>query len=287
MQTLSAILLLFLAQPAAAPPPPPGTDIWLLDLDSAAQLSVSNPRNLTHRPGYDNQPAFSGAGDFLFTSIADGQADAWRYPVTSSAEPLLQTPESEYSPTPTPSGDISVVRVALDGTQQLWSLAPGAEKYELLFPLIEGIGYHAWLDEDRVALFIVKDPSELHVANRRTGKVEVLAKDIGRSLVPVPGESGQLAFTETGADGKRWIKQIDVNAHRIVPLAPLLEGSEDFAMLPDGRLLMAQGKSLFTWQEDAWRRLATFSAFPGGISRLAVSHDATHLALVVDEAGRQ
>ncbi|HEX7046533.1 MAG TPA: hypothetical protein VF275_03030, partial [Gammaproteobacteria bacterium] len=220
----------------------PGTDIWLVDLVvSDEAVSATNPRNLTRRTGYDNQPAFLTTHSFLFTAMdASGQTDIWRYDLADdSVMPMLPTPESEYSPLPVPGGDMSVVRVSLNNVQQLWTLSPGAEEYELLFPLLEGVGYHSWIDDDRVALFMVRSPSELHIANRETGKVVVLAKDIGRCLQTPPGSNDSVAFIEAGQDGKRWIKRMDLAEKRITALAPVLEGSEDFVFLPDGRLLMA------------------------------------------------
>lgn len=270
-----------------APPPPPGTDIWLVDLVRGSDgLEARNARNLTDRAGYDNQPAFISNNTLLITSMtADEQTDAWRLELDEqTAVAVLETPESEYSPTPVPGGGVSVVRVARDGTQQLWWLPPGGDQYQLLFPMLEGVGYHAWVDAARVALFMVRNPSELHVANRETGQVLVLARDIGRSLHAVPGQPGTLAFIEDGADGQRWIKQYDFSSRRISPLAPVAGSSQDFEFLPDGRILMADGRELFVWQEDAWQLVTRLDELPGTITRLAVSPGANRLAMVVDEA---
>lgn len=284
MKYLISILFFLVTATAVAAAAPPGTDIWLVDLAVDETPAASNPRNLTARPGYDNQPAFVTNHSLLFTSMdASGQTDAWRYDLQGDVQPMLVTPESEYSPTPAPGGAMSVVRVALNGVQQLWLLPPGASEYELLFPMLEGVGYHAWLDDERVALFMLRDAMELHVANRNSGEVAVLAKDIGRSLRAVPGAPGDLAFTEPGQDGKHWIKRLDVDARKIASLAPLLDGSEDFILLPDQRPVMAQGKALFVWSGDAWRKFAQFDALPGTITRLALSPDFKRLAMVVAE----
>lgn len=283
---LPALFCLPLFTSAAAVPAAPGTDIWLADLDVTADaIAASNPRNLTNRPGYDNQPAFVTTHSFLFASMdANGQTDAWRYELADvSAAPVLETPESEYSPTPAPGGALSVVHVSPDGLQQLRLLAPGGSQYELLFPLLEGIGYHAWVDSERVALFMVREPSELHIANRETGKVIVLAKGIGRCLQSLQGADPGIAFIEAGQDGKRWIKRLDLVDRRITPLAPVLENSEDFVFLPGGRPVMAHGKALFVWRDDAWHEFARFDTLPGDITRLAVSPDARRLLMVVAE----
>src|SRR5205814_494402 len=63
---------------------PPGTDIFLAELRGRAggRVAVGAPVNVTHRPGYDNQPFFTADGrGFLFTAVTDGQADIWRYDI--------------------------------------------------------------------------------------------------------------------------------------------------------------------------------------------------------------
>lgn len=268
--------------------PVPGSDIWLLEIqrDAGRSSTVATPRNLTFRPGYDNQPVFSTDNALLFTSMGDdGQTDIWRLDlVNRDVTRLLKTPESEYSPTIAPDGGLSVVRVAMNGVQQLWQLAPGATQYQLLFPMLESIGYHAWIDHVHVALFmIMEDSAELHVANRDNGQVMVMAKNIGRSLQPVPGATGSVAFVEDGSDGKRWIKQLDFHDRKITPLAPVPGPTEDFAYFPDGRLVTAAGKRLLVYQDDDWQLLGEFGALPGDISRIAVSPGGTRVALVVAE----
>lgn len=279
-RAILSMLLLCLAAPATAAPAPPGFDIWLVNLQGEPRL-----QNLTSRPGYDNQPVFEDEETLLFTRLGDGtQTDLARLDIdTGEIKPLLETPESEYSPTPNSRGTVSTVRVSLDGVQQLWELEKGADRYSPLLAAIEGVGYHLWLDARQVALFIVKQPSELHIANLETGKVMVVAKDIGRSMQRPPGTRNAIAFIEPGQDGQRWIKKLDMDTQRITPIAPVLQGSQDFAYLPDGRLLMASGKRVFAWQAGEWQALATFSDLPGDISRLAVSPSGDTLAMVVAE----
>lgn len=275
-----ALAASLIATPLLAAPEPPGFDIWLAPVDGDGVL-----RNLTSRPGYDNQPVFESGSSLLFTRLGEGaQTDLARLDIDSGeVTPLLVTPQSEYSPTPNDRGTISTVRVSLDGIQQLWELPPGADRYEPLLAGIEGVGYHLWLDPRRVALFIVKQPSELHVANLETGKVMVMAKDIGRSLQRPPGTRNVIAFTEPGQDGQRWIKRLDLDERRLARVAPVLDDSQDFAFLPDGRVVMASGRSVHAWQQGEWQRLATYPDLPGEITRIAVSPSGKQFALVVAE----
>src|SRR5580765_3976308 len=97
-----------------APPPPPDTEIFLAPLSTAngtvlAPLSTANgtvtvgaPTNITHNPGYDNQPSFTPDGrSVLFTSIRGGaQTDIYRYDIAAATlARVTDTPEGEYSPT--------------------------------------------------------------------------------------------------------------------------------------------------------------------------------------------
>ena len=281
MSSLAVVLLsLGTAVPAVAAPAPPGFDIWVASLQGEPQL-----RNVTSRPGYDNQPTFESEQVLLFTRLGEGeQTDLARLDLgTGEITPLLETPQSEYSPTPNARGTVSTVRVSLDGVQQLWELEKGADRYSPLLPAIEGVGYHLWLDPRQVALFIVKQPSELHIANLETGKVMIVAKDIGRSMQRPPGTRNALAFIEPGQDEQRWIKKLDLDTQRLTPIVPVLEGSQDFAYLPDGRLLMAHGKQVFAWQAGEWQVFASYPDLPGEISRIAISPSGSRVALVVAE----
>src|SRR5437870_10330194 len=104
---------------------PPGTDIYVASLTRAAGgLEVGEPLNVTARPGYDNQPAFSPDGKTLYyTSYRGGQSDIFRYELGSrTTAQVTATPESEYSPTVMSDGKhLSVIRVERDSTQRLWA----------------------------------------------------------------------------------------------------------------------------------------------------------------------
>ena len=180
--------------------PPPGTDIFLASLAShGGRLELGAARNLTARPGYDNQPCFSPNGRVLYyTSIRDdGQADTYRLDLRSvRATRFTETPESEYSPAVMPGGrELAVVRVERDSTQRLWAfpLRDGGRgensgnQPRLLLERVKPVGYQAWADDHTVLLYVLGSPATLQLADTRTGQARVLASDIGRSLHQVPG----------------------------------------------------------------------------------------------------
>ena len=106
----SAVLaaLVTLAATAASGAAQSESDIHLLPIarEDGQVVVTGEPRAVTDRAGYDNQPYFTPDGRLLYTSIRDGQADAYRYdPGTGRTTRVTTTPESEYSPTPIPGAD--------------------------------------------------------------------------------------------------------------------------------------------------------------------------------------
>lgn len=285
---LASVLLLSTSLPTSLLAAPiPGTELWLAPLDLVeGKLVAGEAEQLTKRPGYDNQPYFAAENSLLYTSMQDGQTDIWQFDLqTNETRAVRETAESEYSPQRTPAGDLAVVQVDTAGVQRLVSLNETEPQrgYEAIFPDIEGVGYQAWLDSDRVALFLIRDTAELHVANRSTGEVARLAGDIGRSLLALPGMPGSVFFSEPDAQGKHFIKSLDFDARKIRTIAPHLEGSMDFTALPDGTLLMAKEQTVYHWTGESWQALKTFAGLPGGITRLAVSPSGSKLVFVALE----
>ncbi|HUE77512.1 MAG TPA: hypothetical protein VMM83_06175, partial [Longimicrobiales bacterium] len=198
-----------------------GTDIHVLALEERdGRVVVSGPpEGVTDRVGYDNQPAFTADGAaVLYTSIRDGQADTYRFDLeTGTNGRLTRTAESEYSPTPVPgSPRFSAVRVEADSTQRLWSFAADGTDARLLLAGVAPVGYHAWVDHDRVALFVLGDPATLRLADVRTGAARVMARRIGRSLQPVPGRAAATFTHEEG--GAWWIRELDAESGEVRPV---------------------------------------------------------------------
>lgn len=282
---LAACCLLALCAPAAVAQPAPTTDIVLMALPGPqAAPAAAAARNVTNRPGYDNQPFFLPDGRLLYVSQRDGQTDVYRFdPLTTRTERLTATPESEYSPTPMPDGGISVVRVEADGTQRLWRFGAEGGEATLLLPGVQPVGYHAWADAATLVLFVLGEPPTLQRVALGTGRADTLARDIGRSLHRIPGTNA-VSYVQKGAEP--WsIMRFDPATGAHTRLAPTLPGQEDHAWTPDGRLLMAEGAALSVWDAEgrSWRRLADLA--PAGITRitrLAVSPDGRLIALVVD-----
>jgi hypothetical protein len=265
----------------------PATDIWLVDVTvRGGRVRLGTPANVTARPGYDNQPAFlpDGSG-FYYTRIGpDGQADVWRYDIAPGhAERVTDTPESEYSPTPLPGpAGFSAVRVERDSTQRLWRFAP-PEPATLLFEHIAPVGYHAWATPAVAALYLLGDPNALVIANTATGRVDTMARDIGRSLAPIPGRPA-VSFVQWVGRREAWLVELDVTNRAMLRLVRMPAGAEFHAWTPHGLVLTAADTKLYQWDPlggGAWKEVANLrSAGLRGITRLAVSPSGDRLAIV-------
>ena len=259
--------------------PPPDTDIYI------AKLTGGPVHNITHRKGYDNQPYFLPDNNtILYTSIRGDQSDIYRYDsVTGASIPFTNTPESEYSPTLTPDGKyISVVRVEVGETQRLWEFPIESGRPKVILENIKPVGYHAWIDADRVALFILGEPNTLQIANLKTGTAEVIAKDIGRCIQRVPN-SKSISFTQKG-DDKQWhIQSYDPDTKKMTEIATAVTGNEDadYAWTSKGVLVMASGSKLMQWKDSAWQPLADFTEQGiQNITRIAIDPKDEQVAMV-------
>ncbi|HJO02757.1 MAG TPA: hypothetical protein QGG47_02145 [Acidobacteriota bacterium] len=268
----------------------PGTDIFLADLDlSSSPPALNATRNLTNRPGYDNQPHFEPeGGGLLYTSQRGDQTDVFRVDLSSGEHTqITDTPESEYSPNvvwPDNEG-ISVVRVEIDGTQRLWTFRRDGTQPRLLLPDLSPVGYHAWNRYGSLILFVLGEPSTLQLADLYAGSTRTVAQDVGRSL-QARHDPDFFSFLQRQDD--HWaIRLVNPGTAAVFELVDALAGSQDLAWTPDGRMLMATGSQVFVrdpFQDDSWIPAADLSAAGlNAITRLAVSPKGDQIALVSDD----
>lgn len=277
---------------------PPSTDIYLApitltDRDSN-RIAIGTPIDITHRPGYDNQPAFMADERAVFytSTREDGQADIYRYDIASRRTTrVTATPESEYSPTFMPGTNrFSAIRVERDSTQRLWSFAMDGSDPRLVLRTIKPVGYHAWLDPSHVALFVLGAPATLQVAELGSERVDTIARGIGRSLSVVA--PGRVSFVTRAANGfmlntlalDRVTGKPDVR----VGLAAIEPGGEYVIWTPRGDALTASGSKLYMLRagpaDSHWAEVADLAAEGiTHISRLAISPNGHWLAMVADD----
>ena len=287
------------AQPAQPAAPPPSTDIHVVSFTGGlGSMKAAKPSAVSTVSGYDNQPMFSPDGArILFSANHDGkQFDIYAFDrATGRASQLTRTPENENSPTFLPAGvgeagGFSVVQSELDATrtQRLWRFDARGGNPQLVLTDIKPVGYHAWIDNDRLGLFVLGQPNSLQLASVKTGKGEVVANGIGRSLHRVPGTRA-ISFVHREPSGEFWVKQIDVDSKKIDALTRVVEGNSerDMTWMPDGKtILMSGGSKIYSWTRGATAWTEVFDAAAhnlGAVTRLAVSPKGDAVALVVAE----
>jgi hypothetical protein len=206
---------------------------------------------------------------------------------------LTRTAENENSPTFLPAGadadgTFSVVQTEPDRTQRLWKFTPAGTTPQLVLKDIKPVGYHAWIDPTHVVLFVLGQPATLQIADVKTGKAEIAAEAIGRSLHRKPG-TRLASFVHREVNDEWWVKQIDIDTKKIDPLVKAVEGTSDrdMAWLPDGKtILMSAGTKIFSWTSGAagWTEVFDTNAHKlGTVTRLAVSPKGDAIAIVVAE----
>ena len=269
--------------------PAPNSEVFLL------ALTVRNgypepgaPDNITSRPGYDNQPAFTPDGKaVVYTSNrGDGHTDIYRFDITTrSITPLRATqPESEYSAmVAADQKSVTVIRVEADSTQRLWRLALDGGNDSPLFPDIKPVGYYAQANDSVWGMFVLGSPPTLQFGIDGNAGTQTVARNIGRSLHRIPGTQN-ISFVQKGGE-QWWVMSYNTATQRTDTLVATLSRSEDVAWLDGNTLLAGQGSRLFAWKrgDNSWREIADLSgAGLRNITRLAVSPDGSRLALVAD-----
>ena len=287
---IPAIVAFALVQQPAAPPP--STNIYELAFDGTlAGLKTAKVQPVSTEPGYDNQPAYTGDGSaILFTANRDGkQMDIYEFNrATRRVHQLVATPEGEYSPTPTPDGKgFSVIRVEADSTQRLWRFDRDGTNPRLVLAGIKPVGYHAWIDDDQLALFVLGQPATLQHARVSTGKSAVIAQNIGRSLQRIP-KTRAISFVHRESAKDVWIKQFDAESGAITPLVRAAPGADEpyVVWLNDGTMASAAGSRLLAWRrgDKDWHEVHDLVGLKlGTVTRLALAPDGRALAIVTAE----
>jgi hypothetical protein len=272
----------------------PATEVFLAPLTGGAD-GIGPAINVSNNPGYDNQPSFlPDSRAILFSSNRDGkQMDIYRYDLAAKkVSQLTNTPEGEYSPTVTPDKKtFSVIRTEADGTQRLWRFNLDGSKPRLVLENVKPVGYHAWIDATHLALFILGAgggaPATLQLADTKTGLATVAATGIGRSVLIRP-KKGTVSYLATG-ETPRVLKELVPKTGASTKLIAPVEGSQDCAWLPDGRLLMARGTTISVWAPGSttWSKFADVGT-PSvtSITRMAVSPNGKWLAFVAEPVAK-
>ena len=267
-----------------------GSEIYLFDLtQTKGKITLSNPMNATNHPGYDNQPFFHTDKPILYYASfnEEGRSDIKSYDYSNGKTTFItQTNDREYSPTLTPDKKYLSCIIQRDNGDQNLGKYPvnGGDAIVLIDNLT--VGYHGWLDDDRVLMFILGEPMTLHLYNVKTKEDKIITENMGRSIHRIPKDNG-MSFVHKVSETEWIIKRLDNRTEAISVITTTLPGREDLTWTTDGTIIMSDGTKLFQYKpgrSKGWVEITTsFPAEVKGITRLAVSADGKKLAVVVSE----
>ena len=265
----------------------PGTDIWLTRISNGVP---GEPVRINTGSGYNNQPHFSEDGSVIYYTreMSDGevvQTDIAAFnSETSTTTMVNNTPESEYSPTPIPGRKaLSVIQVEADQKQRLWAIDVVSGNMDLLLADAEPVGYHAWINDREVAMFILGDSFTLQTASLDKKDTSLVADNIGRSIRKHP-QTGEILFVDKNREPWQ-IAAFDPETTTVRGVMPLFPNSEDFTVDANGDFWSGNGSKLYKRSagDSRWELMVDFKTFGiNHISRLAINLKSNQIALVSD-----
>tara|TARA_R110002051_G_scaffold55017_1_gene102829 strand:+ start:178 stop:1353 length:1176 start_codon:yes stop_codon:yes gene_type:complete len=264
------------------------TAIYVFDVqqnDEAYQLT--NQKTISNSKGYNNQPFFYDDEHVIFASTKNDFTDIFLYNLKDNSKRFISdTPNGgEYSPQRIPnSTNISAVRLDADGLQRFYQydFTTGKNK-EIISDL--KVAYPNWFDENTlVAVSIVNDSLELFICDLKKKKNISVAKNVGRSVHQIPNTNMMSFISKENKDS--WVlKSINPKTQEIKTIIALGK-HEDITWLPNGTLLISNGKSIYKFHPKKDKNPSLFFEFSdeniNNISRMVVNSDGSKIAFAAE-----
>ncbi len=280
-------LLLLLALPATGQILT--TEVWLGKLDmQEGRFAVSELRNISNHPGYDNQPAFFPDGEsLLFSTEAESLSEtglgvhAVRYWIgNGESVPLVKA--RGFSPTPTADGkQFTTLR---EGT--VWLHELDGTPLRILLPHVKTAGYYARIDEERWVLFMNEEKRHIAIWDEARFSLAYVVPGAVTAPYRIPGTNAVTFVVQEGESKK--LVRLDLHddrgsLNRVLATIPFFT-SGAHVWTARGTLLMASGNAIHEWHPDhpdEWPIVQRFTD-PDlqGITRIALSPRGDRIALV-------
>ncbi len=276
------------ADEEAPPPAFPETEIFLFEYDAANEDDVlSGSQNVTQRVGYDNQPYFTAdSATFLYSRDDGTQTDIWEYDIESGSHTqITRTPESEFSPTPSP--DNQMISMVFERSNSIWHLersSPDAPQPTLApAGIIEPVGYFARNHESGEIFFWSRFGFSVALTQADgPGYHFITGHAVPSTPHLIPG-SREFSFVHRQTNEQVWIKAFDPETRAIRPLTPLVGTNANYTWTPDGSILQIEGTGLYRWhaESDGWEMISDLADHGmASAYRIAASPDGRRIAVV-------
>lgn len=242
----------------------PETDIWLFKIDKKDNKYIySNPLNITHRAGYDNQPTFSlDWKSILYVCIdSSKQADIYQYNISKKQSLNITKSEvSEYSPTILPNGlGFSAVVVEKDSSQRVWKFNLDGKFNKIVHQATDSVGYHTWLNSDTLLYYKLTNPHSLRVLNLKTNEDVWICNNPCRAFKKVGNSSKFIYAIKDSASVVFRIYDPALRESKIY--ATYSSTNEDFIWHSELGLIKSENSDLLRYNEQtkSWEILFSFS----------------------------
>lgn len=245
----------------------PDTDIWLFDLkEKDGKTFPVNGKNISNRPGYDNQPYFSENGKLIYyVSIrSDKQADIYCYQIKKAKNiQLTKTIESEYSPMPEGNVLYSVV-VEKDSSQKIHSIDNLTGTHKNSYSE-DSVGYFCKLNKDSFLIYKLTNPHSLVLCNQTNGISETIALNPTRTFKKVSSTEFIFGIKDSS---KVLFYKYNLLLRKAYMYANYSSINEDINWHPLLGLLLSDGAKIMRFDEKtkSWILLFDFASF--GIKKI-------------------
>ncbi|MCD6018835.1 MAG: hypothetical protein K0S53_1956 [Bacteroidetes bacterium] len=264
----------------------PETDIWLFKIEKKeGKYSYSKPLNITNRPGYDNQPAFStDEKSVIYVSVdSSNQADIYQYAISKKNRVnLTRSHVSEYSPTILPGCfGFSAVVVEKDSAQRIWQFNLDGTFNHIAHENTDSVGYHTWLNADTVLYYKLTEPHSLRALVLKTNKDTWICDYPARSFKKVGSSSKFIYAIKDSVSTQFRIYDPVLKESRVYAAYPTT--NEDFIWHPELGLIKSENAELLRYNEQTkqWELLFNFSSTGiKKITRFVFDSKTKQLALV-------
>ena len=273
----------------------PESDIFLFEikLDDSVMSVGEKGRNVTAKPGYENQPYFTpDSKSFLFSQADDYQTDVYEYFLDSGeTKQVTDSANMEFSPQPSPDNKTisfvtdgeganqSVWHIRRDNAEPVWTLKHLGER--------EPVGYYSWNHATGSILFWSRYGFNVRLAHQTEKPTHYVSGDaVPSSPQMIPG-TPHFSFLHRQGNGQVWIKELNTETKAIRPITTVVGNNSHYGWMPDGSIVMMEGSELHRWtaedgeQKAGWEKVIDLKNH--GIktaTRVNVSPDGRWLAVV-------